>query len=86
MTSLSVLAGSTVPVVSSIPPVSDVSPALLVIFSPLSVLSLVLSGPVTRFIQASLSKIQGLFKDFSILSYGFQGLKDLSVKILLLKW
>ena len=29
----------------------------------------------TRFIQASLCKIQGLFKDFSRLSYCFQGLK-----------
>ena len=45
----------------------------------------------TGFIQASLSKIQGLFKDFSRLSYSFQGLKvyenpDLSVKTLLQKW
>ena len=29
----------------------------------------------TGFIQASLSQIQGLFKDFSRLSYTFQGLK-----------
>ena len=64
MTLLSLLAGSTVPVFSSIRPVSDVSPALLVTFSPLSELSLVLSVPVTGFIQESLSKIQGLFKDF----------------------
>ena len=43
------------------------------------------------FIQGSLSKIQGLFKDFSRLFYSFQGLKvsggntDRSVKILLQK-
>ena len=29
----------------------------------------------SRFIQASLSEIQGLFKDFLRLSYSFQGLK-----------
>ena len=28
-----------------------------------------------QFIQASMSKIQGFFKDFSRLSYSFQGLK-----------
>ena len=42
------------------------------------------------FLQASMSKIQGLFNDFSRLSYSFQGLKvydnpELSVKILLQK-
>ena len=42
------------------------------------------------FIQASMSNIQGLFKDFSKPSYSFQGLKvyenpTLSVKILLQK-
>ena len=30
---------------------------------------------LSGFIQASRSKIQGLFKDFSRLSYSFQGLK-----------
>ena len=30
---------------------------------------------LTGFIQASLSKIQGLFKEFSKLFYSFQGLK-----------
>ena len=30
---------------------------------------------VTGFIQASLGKVQGLFKNFSRLSYSFQGLK-----------
>ena len=44
----------------------------------------------TEFIQASMSKIQGLFKDFSSLCNSFQGLKlmkntDLSVRILLQK-
>ena len=44
----------------------------------------------TGFIQANLNKIQGLFKDFSSLSYSFQGLKvtknpELSVKLLLQK-
>ena len=44
----------------------------------------------SRFIQASLCKIQGFFKDFSRLSYSFQGLKvmknpDLHVKIIFLK-
>ena len=43
-----------------------------------------------RFIQASLCKIQGLFKDFERFSYCFQGLKpyikfDLHIKILLRK-
>ena len=42
------------------------------------------------FIQESLSKIQGLFKDFSRLFYSFQGIKvrkitDRGVKILLQK-
>ena len=32
-------------------------------------------NPETGFIQASLSKIQGLFKDFLRLSFSFQGLK-----------
>ena len=31
---------------------------------------------VSGFIQVSLSKIQGLFKDFSRLFYCFQGLKN----------
>ena len=31
-------------------------------------------GPTPGFIQASLSKIQEFFKDFSRLSYSFQGL------------
>ena len=31
--------------------------------------------PCTGFIQPSLNKIQGLFKDFLRLSYSFQGLK-----------
>ena len=30
---------------------------------------------ITGFIQAGLSKIQGLFKDFLRFSYSFQGLK-----------
>ena len=40
----------------------------------------------TGFIQASLSKIQGLFKDFSRLSYSFQGLKFEKILILVLKF
>ena len=32
-------------------------------------------APTSGFIQVSLSKIQGLFKDFSRLFYSFQGLK-----------
>ena len=48
------------------------------------------SGDSSGFIQASMSKIQGLFKDFLRLSYSFQGLEvmkntDLSVKFLLPK-
>ena len=35
----------------------------------------ILGVSISGFIQASLSKIQGLFKDFSRLSYSFQGLK-----------
>ena len=34
-----------------------------------------ITAGVTGFIQANLSKIQGLFKDFSGLSYSFQILK-----------
>ena len=33
------------------------------------------SDAITGFIQASMSKIQGLFKDFSRIFYSFQGLK-----------
>ena len=50
----------------------------------------ILGVSISGFIQASLSKFQGLLKDFSRLSYSFQRLKvmknpDLSIKILLWK-
>ena len=35
----------------------------------------IITYPYSGFTQASISKIQGLFKDFSSLSYSFQGLK-----------
>ena len=50
-------------------------------------LSFLYCNRIAGFIQGSLSKIQGLFKDFSRLFTSFQGLKekDGSVKILLQK-